>query len=456
MTQANTKPQPLKAPFPYFGGKARVSDMVWSRLGDVKNYIEPFCGSAAMLLRRPHGPRVETLNDVDVYITNFWRAIKWDKEAVADHCDWPVHEADLHARHRYLVLSDDAAAWRERMTRDPDYYDARIAGWWAWGLCMWIGGGWCSANPAIASPDVKGRPALSQTNGLHNEPPNPRSGPITNKRPQLCNGNTTHGPGVLRKPGASAEWEQRPAISDGQARGVHASGMKIGTVPGGRPQLADAYARGRGVHGNDARETCAERREWLLQWFGQLEDRLRVVRVCCGHWLRVCESPSVTTRIGTTGIFLDPPYAKNLERMHAWVKHLREPAPGSARHPHPDEDMGLFGGSGHKQQRKGEANRAAALYSSDNSGDVDKLVAQVHLYCLDRGANPKIRIALCGYAGEHDALEDHGWSVVAWKAQGGYANRNKKGNDNKHRERIWFSPHCLPGDTAAKTSGGAA
>jgi site-specific DNA-adenine methylase len=31
----------------------------------VRNYIEPFCGSAAMLLARPHPGQVETINDAD-------------------------------------------------------------------------------------------------------------------------------------------------------------------------------------------------------------------------------------------------------------------------------------------------------------------------------------------------------------------------------------------------------
>ena len=58
-----------------------------------------------------------------------------------------------------------------------------------------------------------------------------------------------------------------------------------------------------------------------------------------------------------------------------------------------------------------------------------------------RGDSPKMCIALCGYEGEHNALEGHGWNKVAWKAHGGYANQ---GNGNRHLERIWFSPACLP------------
>ena len=50
----------LKAPFPWFGGKSRVSDLVWDQFGDVPNYVEPFFGSGAVLLRRPHEPHTET------------------------------------------------------------------------------------------------------------------------------------------------------------------------------------------------------------------------------------------------------------------------------------------------------------------------------------------------------------------------------------------------------------
>jgi site-specific DNA-adenine methylase len=46
---------------------------VWSAFGQVENYVEPFAGSAAMLLRAPHGKRIETLNDKDGFIANFWR-----------------------------------------------------------------------------------------------------------------------------------------------------------------------------------------------------------------------------------------------------------------------------------------------------------------------------------------------------------------------------------------------
>ena len=151
----------LKAPFPWFGGKSRVAPIVWERFGDVTNYVEPFAGSLAVLLGRPTTPKTETVNDLDCYLANFWRATSIDPEGVAEFTDWPVNEADLHARHLWLVKRDE---FRERMKTDPEFYDPRVAGWWVWGLCQWIGSGWCNSgqgiNRMIHAGHVK-RPMLS-------------------------------------------------------------------------------------------------------------------------------------------------------------------------------------------------------------------------------------------------------------------------------------------------------
>ena len=133
----------LRAPFPWFGGKSRAADVIWQRFGNVPNYVEPFAGSLAVLLGRPHAARIETVNDKDAYLANFWRALAYAPDELTRFADWPVNEADLHARHVWLLAQSD---FRERMSSDPDYYDCKIAGWWVWGLCQWIGSGWCSED----------------------------------------------------------------------------------------------------------------------------------------------------------------------------------------------------------------------------------------------------------------------------------------------------------------------
>lgn len=130
----------MKAPFPWFGGKARCASQVWQALGAVGNYVEPFAGSLAVLLARPSAPDCETVNDADCNIANFWRALQSSPDEVARYADWPVNEADLHARHAWLVTR--RAELRERVVSDPDYFDAKIAGWWVWGVSSSIGNNW--------------------------------------------------------------------------------------------------------------------------------------------------------------------------------------------------------------------------------------------------------------------------------------------------------------------------
>jgi hypothetical protein len=61
------------------------------------------------------------------------------------------------------------------------------------------------------------------------------------------------------------------------------------------------------------------------------------------------------------------------------------------------------------------------------------------------GDNPLLRIALCGYEGEHQMPGS--WDCFAWKAHGGYSVQGHGTNRNRLLERVWFSPHCLkPGD----------
>jgi hypothetical protein len=242
-------PKVLKAPFPYYGGKSVVAPLVWQFFGDVRNYVEPFFGSGAVLLARPQ-PFVgtETVNDVDGLLCNFWRALQADPEGVAHHADWPVAELDLHARHLRLV--EEKAGLTERLIADPDYFDGKLAGWWCWGLCCWIGSGWCSGAGPWQVEEVDGERRLVQ---------HPGTGQGVNRpRPHLWHA----GQGVNR-------------------------------------QLPHLGPEGNGMHW--------KRGEQLHEYFRALADRLRRVRICSGDWSRVC-GPTPTVKQGLTAVFLDPPY----------------------------------------------------------------------------------------------------------------------------------------------------
>jgi DNA adenine methylase len=146
-----------KTPFPWFGGKADAAPAVWAALGDVDHYVEPFAGSLAVLLRRPHEANrsyhSETVNDLDGMLCNAWRAMRDHPDATAEAASWPVSEADMHARHLALLQ------WREErnlelLMGDPTWCDPIMAGWWIWGTACWIGAGWCSGQgPWIVGAD---------------------------------------------------------------------------------------------------------------------------------------------------------------------------------------------------------------------------------------------------------------------------------------------------------------
>jgi len=254
-----------KAPFPWFGGKSKAAPLIWRALGDVDHYVEPFCGSLATLLLRPHECNrtyySETVNDLDGFIVNFWRSVQLSPDATAEAASWPVSEADLHARHLRLLR------WRsecdlERLMGDPEWHDPKMAGWWAWGQSSWIGGGWCSGKGSwVVGADGR----------------------------------------IERRKGGRGVFRARPHISD----------------------------NGQGVNRATLREPGVGEYEFhpmtmpeLRHWFAFLAARLRHVRVLNGDWKRATTngaSKTLPVRAGgACGIFLDPPYSERAGRAEIY------------------------------------------------------------------------------------------------------------------------------------------
>lgn len=181
----------VQAPFPWFGGKSRAASAVWERFGELDSYVEPFFGSGAVLLGRPQPGGREVVNDADGFISNFWRAVQGNADAVAVGAVCPVNEVDLTARHIWL---NEQRAWLTRaLLGDPYFFDIGIAAWWLWGICAWIGDGWCTEDDG---------PWTSQ------------DGLLTYDRKRKLEG--AH----VRK--------KRPEVA--RARGVHCDGVNVSTV----------------------------------------------------------------------------------------------------------------------------------------------------------------------------------------------------------------------------------
>ena len=391
-----------KTPFPWAGGKADAAPAVWEALGDVEHYVEPFAGSLAVLMRRPHPCNrayySETVNDLDGLLCNAWRAIAHDPDAVAEAASWPVSEADLHARHLWLLR------WREErqlehLMGDPDWHDVRAAGWWLWGQSAWIGSGWCSGEGAWVVGD-DGR--IEKRSGSRG---------VKRQRPHLTNGMGVNQP-LTREPGVS---RQRPHLGD-DGTGVHRPQMR---EPGVSRQVPHLSNNGMGVNQPLTREPgVGEEPEYhpmtmpeLRRWMRYLSARLRHVRILHGDWTRAVKSGALQSlsvrQGGHAGIFLDPPYSDEV--------------------------------------------RTSGLYAVDSSD----VAHAVRAWCEANGDNPRYRIALAGFDTEHRSLVARGWREVEWYRdgflRGGYANQGSDGT-NQHRERLWLSPHCLGAKVSAQTS----
>jgi DNA adenine methylase len=195
---------------------------------------------------------------------------------------------------------------------------------------------------------------------------------------------------------------QIPHVSDG-GKGVHAMGQIPHVSHGGQ----GVHAMGQIPHvshggkGEEVLPVTAPYNTNIYAWFRRLSERLRYVRVVCGDWTRVCGG-DWQDKCGVCGLFLDPPYAHDIGRRKDIYHH--------------------------------------------ESANVSRDVAA---WAIPRGERDTYRLVIAGYADEHPNLIAAGWRVHTWTAQGGYAhagaggNTKTRGNDNRHREALFMSPHCL-------------
>ena len=354
--------------------------MIWRRLGDPGVYVEPFAGSLACLLARPGGagPR-EIVCDTDGGVSNFWRAVAADPEQVAAWADWPTIHQDLTARHSWL------RAWfREhsrRLSEDPEFYDARAAGWWVWGISLWIGGGWCRDSDD-RRPHVQ---AGSSGQGVSAQR-------LEEKRPSV--NDKGGGRGVSRQ----VLSDKRP-----MAHGVGVAAQRdkvphVGTRAGGRGVSAQRE-RGQVPHvaserGGQGVSAQRHRRADLVDWFRTICDRMAAVVVLNRSW----ESALTPTMLQHTpsgpkpsvGVMLDPPYTT--------------------------------------------AGRRANIYQSDRDGTSDNIALAAWEWALEHG--DVFRVAYCCHEG--DIAVPDGWEA-ATTSMAGITRTDRR----YRRDMVVFSPACL-------------
>jgi site-specific DNA-adenine methylase len=390
-----------KAPFPWFGGKRQAAPHVWNLLGDVPHYVEPFAGTMAVLLERPHPCNrpyySETVNDADGFIVNAWRAIQWSPEATAEAASWPVSEADKQAR-QIACLQWRTDVMLDRLAGDATFHDPLIAGWWLYGVCCQIGA--FAGDGAWHADPVTGR--------ITKQARTPREPGVSRKLPALSNNGQGVNHAGAREPGVSRGLPH--LVGDGQ--GVNRPQLR---EPGVSRNLPYLTGDGRGVNRPQLREPGVETGDEfhpvtmpeLVRWFRWLAARLRHVRIVNGDWTRVVTTGAAHTipvrqGAGPAGIFLDPPYDSN--------------------------------------------ERAGGLYTAGH--DSGNVADDVRNWATVAGTNPRNRIVIAGYDTEHGELEDHGWTVHEWFTAGYLTGGmgNVGDGHQQGRERLWASPACITHD----------
>ena len=402
--------------------------------------MEPFAGSLACLLARPDGPgQREIVCDLDGGIANFWRAVEADPDEVAYWADYPTFHHDLTARHKWL------RAWfaenSHLLSADPHFYDAKVAGWWVWGISLWIGGGWCNAVSELKDggtsdkmPEVKGqvgtaigggsgvsaqrkttpfgdaqrvwdvRPAVTSANGVSAQAQRAQpSGQI----PFVHNGGSGQGVSAQRINLPQAH-DKRPKVYDS----LGGSGVSAQRTPDTRPHVK-TNAGGQGVsaqrlntpdqipqiqptpvgRGVNAQRTT---RPDLVSWFRAIQERLKGVIVLNRSWESAL-TPTLLMHTPTApkppvGILLDPPYLT--------------------------------------------VDRQSELYGSDADGSSSDVATAAYAWAIANGE--RFRIAYCCHEGDFPVPD--GWTFIT-ASFGGVKDVERRAS---RQDMVMFSPMCVP------------
>ena len=407
----------IVSPVVRYGGKARAAPLVWEAIGDPQCFIDPFAGSLAVPLRAPHVLKKVVLNDLDDLLVNFWRALQHDPEGVAYWADYPTSHTDLIARREWLRQQWPEV--RRTMKVDPEWYDVKVAGWWAWATSNSIdlmrleypseeSQRWYAQALSDARCQREGYAHSMHPAGADRTPPG-----------ALHQGM----PAVYKHPGGGRGVQsQRKGEMDSKHPGMHQGMPFVALWGGGQGVTAQRTDRMCTKH-PDAATLSGDRLmpedptpftgERLTPWLMDLARKIQRWIILCKDWRDVVSSRSITSTTGTQpgtvcGIFLDPPYnRKSIDR--------------------------------------------GVLYSTEDfdvADDVfDWLITHDPRYGYTPWENPQFRIVLCGYSSDYRAQDLPGARVVPWRRGGGMERTGDAAlaseRADPRQEVLVLSPACL-------------
>jgi len=106
----------VKPPVAYFGGKIMLGPAIADLLPAHRHYVEPYCGSLAVLLAKAQSAH-ETVNDLDQRLMTFWRVLRDRPEELARVCLLTPHSRAEHQAAIPLDATDELELARQVFIR---------------------------------------------------------------------------------------------------------------------------------------------------------------------------------------------------------------------------------------------------------------------------------------------------------------------------------------------------
>jgi len=101
----------MKPPMTYFGGKGMLGPTIADLLPAHLHYVEPYCGSLAVLLAKPQSA-METVNDLDGDLMTFWRVLRDRTADLERACALTPHSRVEHRASHDLAGCDEVEVAR--------------------------------------------------------------------------------------------------------------------------------------------------------------------------------------------------------------------------------------------------------------------------------------------------------------------------------------------------------
>lgn len=162
----------MKQPFPYHGGKGRLARRIVEIMPPHAVYVEPFCGSAAVMFKKGTPPVTngdhyrEVINDTNCAVVDFFRAARADPDGLARKIQAMPYAQIEHAR--ALAVYHGVESEADPLERAALFY-LLLCGSGAFGIGGTQTSGRCSESQAQTWRNRQGRigHVLNRLSGVH-------------------------------------------------------------------------------------------------------------------------------------------------------------------------------------------------------------------------------------------------------------------------------------------------